>query len=76
MKCANCGELVSLYKPFALELAKDHPYLDEFETLGGWWVHFSGPSRYMRSCAIGDSLTESIERYRKFGAAQATPLDV
>jgi len=75
MKCANCGEEIELYEPFGLEPAKDHPYRAEFETFGGWWVHASGPSRYLRSCAIGDSFTESVERYRKFGAAQATPVE-
>lgn len=74
MTCIHCGEKVEFFKvPAHHEIAADHPYRMDYETFGGWWIHVSGPARYMRSCAFGPSLPALMDAYSKFRDAKATP---
>jgi hypothetical protein len=73
-RCIHCGELIEFLRlPQNYQLAQDHPNRLEFETFGGWWVHASGPARYLQMCGFGDTLDECIENYFKFKNARATP---
>jgi hypothetical protein len=73
-RCAHCGEQIHFFKVVSgAGIGADHPYRAEFLTFGGWWVHASGPARYMRSCGFGESFADAMANYAKFGTAKAEP---
>ena len=77
MRCKHCGEPITFFRAsgefIARALVESHPCLLELQAYGGWWIHSSGPKRYMRLCAFGDTLEASMVAYGKYGNAKAEP---
>jgi hypothetical protein len=72
--CIHCGEKIAFFKvPEGTAISGDHPYRQEYETFGGWWVHDSGPAKYLRICAFGETLKAAMDAYAKLRDAKATP---
>ena len=72
--CVNCGEQIEFFTPRApLPVEEDHPFRAEYEATGGWWVHSSGPAKFLRHCAFGSTMPDCFAAEAKLRGARAEP---